>query len=204
MDHFRTYYEKAYDSDDYYWGTEPAEFCRELKELCPPVEGKCVLDIGCGEGKDIVFFAKEGYAADAFDLTESGIRKVNLLATQNGVEINAWVDDVNTFDPNKQYDIVYSTGTVQYLAEENKAAFFDKIKKITKADGIVYFNVFVEKPFLDMPPDWDYEEKMWKTGELFTYFADWEIIRIDETIFACNSGGVPHLHCMDTIICRRK
>jgi len=39
--------------------------------------------------------------------------------------------------------------------------------------------------------------------ELFTYFADWKIERVDEVIFEDNSGGVPHYHCMDTIICRK-
>ena len=204
MDHFRTYYESAYNSDEYYWGLEPAEFCDELIAICPPKEKTTVLDIGCGEGKDAVYFAKKGYIVDGFDITESGIRKTNALANKNGVTINAWMDDVNTFDIDKEYDIVYSTGTVQYLFDENKKSFFDKIKKITKKGGIVFFNVFVEKSFLELPPDWDYEEKMWKTGELFSYFADWEVIRIDETIFDCNSGSVPHKHCMDTIICKKR
>ena len=72
-----------------------------------------------------------------------------------------------------------------------------------KKNGIVYINVFVEKPFLELPPDWDMEEKMWKSGELFTYFADWKVERIAEVIFEDNSGGIPHYHCMDTIICRK-
>ena len=57
--------------------------------------------------------------------------------------------------------------------------------------------------FLELPPDWDKEEKMWKSGELFTFFSDWKVERINEVIFEDNSGGVPHYHCMDTILCRR-
>ena len=89
-------------------------------------------------------------------------------------------------------DIVYSTGTVQYLFEDKKTEFFRKLERITKPNGIVYINVFAEKSFLELPPDWDKEEKMWKSGELFTYFADWKIERIDEIIFEDNSGGIPH------------
>ena len=203
MNYFRTYYENAYDSDEFYWGTEPASFCDELMKIRPAEGETSVLDIGCGEGKDAVYFAKKGYTVDAFDITESGIRKTNLLAERNSVKINSRVDDVNTFESDKEYDIVYSTGTVQYLFDENKKAFFDKIRRITKKGGIVFFNVFVEKPFLELPPDWDKEEKLWKTGELFTYFADWEVLKISEVIFDCHSGTVPHKHCMDTIICRK-
>ena len=63
--------------------------------------------------------------------------------------------------------------------------------------------MFVEKSFLELPPDWDKEEKMWKSGELFTYFSDWKFEKIDEVIFEDNSGGIPHYHCIDTIICRK-
>lgn len=199
----RTNYEKWYGGEDYYWGLEPGDFLDELIRLCPPAEGRKVLDIGCGEGKDAVYMAQKGYSVTAFDLTDNGIRKTLALAERKGVSVKAFVDDINTFDPCGQFDIIYSTGTVQYLFEENKAAFFEKIGRMTAPDGIVFFNVFVEKPFLALPPDWDIEEKMWRSGELFTYFPDWKFERIDEVIFEDKSGGIPHYHCMDTIICRK-
>ena len=203
MSDIRTNYEKWYEGDEYYWGTEPADFCDELIALCPPSKDKKVLDIGCGEGKDAVYMAQKGYDVSAFDLTENGIRKTIRLAAEKGVEINAYVDDINTFETDEQFDIIFSTGTVQYLFDENKEAFFEKLERITKLNGIVFINVFVEKSFLELPPDWDKEEKMWKSGELFTYFADWKFERIDEVIFEDNSGGISHFHCMDTIICRK-
>ena len=72
--------------------------------------------------------------------------------------------------------------------------------RITKKNGIVFFNVFVDKPFLELPPVWDKEEKTWKSGELFSYLPAWKFHRIDETIFVDDSNGIPHYHCMDTII----
>ena len=199
----RTNYEKWYEGDQYYWGLEPASFLDELMKLCPPSAGIKVLDIGCGEGKDAVYMAQKGYDVTAFDLTDNGIRKTLALADQRGVKIKAFVDDINTFDTDEQFDIIYSSGTVQYLFDGNKKEFFDKIDRMTRPEGIVFFNVFVEKSFLELPPDWDKEEKMWKSGELFTYFADWKIERIDEVIFEDLSGGIPHYHCMDTIVCRK-
>jgi len=49
----RTNYEKWYEGDEYYWGLEPGDFLDELIDLCPPSKEKKVLDIGCGEGKNV-------------------------------------------------------------------------------------------------------------------------------------------------------
>lgn len=204
MDHFRTQYEKYYDQEEYYWGLEPAAFLNDLIEIIGDVEGKKALDIGCGEGKDIIYLAEKGFDAYGFDITESGIRKTELLAKNRNVDIHAFVADVNNFELDETFDLVYSTGTIQYLFDENIEPFFKKIKNMVNVGGYVYFNVFVDKPFLPIPPDWDKEEKMWKTGQLFTYFEDWEIIKVDEIIFECNSSGVKHDHCMDTIIAKRR
>lgn len=205
MDYFRTQYEKCYDQEEYYWGLEPAPFLKDLLEITGrnPSELK-VLDIGCGEGKDAVYMAQQGCNVSAFDITQSGIRKTKLLAEKRGVEINAFVADINDFEINEKFDIVYSTGTIQYLFSDRIEAFFEKIKDMVNVGGYVYFNVFVDKPFLELPPDWDKEEKMWKTGQLFSYLADWELCKVDEIIFEDYSAGLKHYHCMDTVIAKRR
>ncbi|MBR6257429.1 MAG: hypothetical protein IKR23_08630 [Lachnospiraceae bacterium] len=45
----------------------------ELIRLCPSSPNRTVLDIGCGEGKDAVYMAKNGYCVSAFDRK----RKIN-------------------------------------------------------------------------------------------------------------------------------
>lgn len=201
MDYFRTQYEKLYQGQEYYWGLEPADFLDQLIELTANRKGKVkVLDIGCGEGKDAVYMAQKGFDVTAFDITESGIKKTKELALSKNVSINAFVADINDFCLAEQFDIIFSTGTIQYLQDDRINSFFEKVKKLTAPNGINYFNVFVEKPFLELPLDWDKEEKMWKTGELFRFYSDWKICSIDEVIFEDLSGGTKHYHCMDTLL----
>ena len=203
MENDRTQYEKLYQSEDYYWGTEGADFLDRLTAIKPPRGGMKVLDIGCGEGKDAVYMAKKGYTVTAFDLTGSGIEKTLRLAEEARVKLNAYVDDINTFETDERFDIIYSSGTLQYLFPDKIASFFEKIQKMTNPRGLNYFNVFVRKPFLADAPDWDKEETLWKTGELFAWYTDWKIHYIDETIFECNSSETPHLHCMDSILAQK-
>lgn len=203
MNSDRTQYEKLYDSEAYYWGTEPADFLERLITLKPPRRGMKVLDIGCGEGKDAVYMAKKGYTVTAFDLAASGISKTIRLAEEAGVKINAYVDDINTFVTDERFDIIYSSGTLQYLFTDKIFPFFQKINKMTNPRGLNYFNVFVAKPFIDEAPDWDREETLWKTGDLFDWYRDWKVHYIDEFIFEDNSNGIPHLHCMDSILAEK-
>ena len=39
----------------------------------PPEQPLKLLDIGCGEGRNAVFFARNGYNVTAFDISEKGI-----------------------------------------------------------------------------------------------------------------------------------
>ena len=40
-------------------------------------------------------------------------------------------------------------------------------------------------------------------GDLFTYFKDWKILAVNETIFEDNSSGVRHYHCMDSVMAQK-
>ena len=199
----KTNYENWYATEEYFWGTKEADLCHELIKLVPPSKDIKVLDIGCGEGKDMVYLAKQGYDVYGFDITENGIAKTKRLAKENNVEVTSWIDDVNSFKTDLKFDIIYSTGTIQYLDDDKIEEFFNKVKDMTNDNGINWFNVFVDKPFIPLPPDWDIGEKMWKTGKLFSMYSDWKFERIDETIFECNSSNIPHLHCMDVLVARK-
>ena len=119
MSNIRTNYEKWYECDGYYWGTEPAGFLDELIALCPPSKDKKVLDIGCGEGKDAVYMAAKGYTVSAFDVTENGIRKTIRLAEERGVEINAYVDDINTFGTDEQFETFVKSVVKDYITDNS-------------------------------------------------------------------------------------
>lgn len=83
-----TEYEKRYEGQEYYWSITPNRLCYEVIKLKPSVKPYKVLDIGCGEGKDAVFLAKNGYLVSAFDATEKGLEKAKELARLHHAEIN--------------------------------------------------------------------------------------------------------------------
>ena len=64
-------------------------------------------------------------------------------------------------------------------------------------------NVFVKKPYIPVPPDSDGDDDTWESGELFRCFSDWKILIGQESEFDCDSGAVPHRHCMNVLIAQK-
>lgn len=57
-----------------------------------------VLEAGCGEAKNAIYLAKNGFMyVDAFDLSENAIAKAKKIALTNGVQIHAFVQDLCLF-----------------------------------------------------------------------------------------------------------
>ncbi|MCM1134944.1 MAG: hypothetical protein NC400_05140 [Clostridium sp.] len=102
-----------------------------------------------------------------------------------------------------EFDIIYASGILQYIPKEEREKILRHYKERTLLGGINIMNVFVEKPFIAVPPDWEEKEYFWKTGELFYYYNDWKMERLEEYVFDCNSGGGGHQHCMDVMIARK-
>lgn len=201
-----TEYDRIYNTDGYYWGVSPNELCYEILRLKPPIQPYRVLDIGCGEGKDAVFLARNGYRVTAFDVSEQGLSKARRLADACGVKVDFFKADVRDFRLETDYDIIFSSGVFHYIPKEQRGDVVHNLKAHTTPNGINVINVFVKKPFIPLPPDIEQIELAagdWKSGELFLHYHDWLFRKNEERIFDCCSGGSPHKHCMDVLIAEK-
>lgn len=194
-----TDYEQRYKTGGYYWGIQPSKMCYEVMKLCPPVRPLRLLDVACGEGKDAVFFARNGYHVTAFDAAQTGLEKARRLADKLGAEVNFFQADMLDFRLDSEFDVIFSSGSLHYLPPNNRREILENYQNHTAAGGLHALNVFVRKPFLTNPSDKREGRYKWVSGELFTYYADWLITCCQETVFDCMSGGTPHKHCMDTL-----
>ncbi len=196
-------YDEFYKSEKYYWGIEPSSMCYEVLKLKPPIKPWKVLDIGCGEGKDSVFFARNGCDVTAMDISDIGLEKAEKLANFYHVSINLLKADITNFKLTTEYDIIFSSGVLHYISQELRATIVDNYKEFTAKGGINILNVFVKKPFIKTAPDEESPNTLWKSGELATYYHDWYFHKMNEMTFDCNSSNIPHKHCMDYIIVQK-
>ena len=197
-------YEERYQSPEYYWGIEPNRLCFDILRLRPPVRPYKVLDIGCGEGKDAVFLARNGYRVSAIDIAENGLEKGRMLAERCNTRVDFFKADISDYRLTEKYDIILSSGVFHFLRPDIREEVTDNLKKYTNDGGLHALNVFVSKPYLKRSGEKKENRYEWKSGELFTYYHDWHMHRIDEELFDCCSGGIPHQHCMDIMVAEKK
>ena len=95
---------RKYDIDAYVWHVEPNQF------LGPEVSGLApgrALDVACGEGRNAVWLAQQGWDVTGVDFSDVGIAKARRLAEDAGVHVHWEVADATEHDFGSQaYDLV--------------------------------------------------------------------------------------------------
>lgn len=198
-------YDALYQQPGYYWGRKPNQLSKEALGYFPPeaARGKKAIDLGAGEGRDAICMARHGFRVVAMDTSLPGLEKAARWASVEGLTVETVRASLLDFRLSETYDLVYASGTLTYLPPQLRPEVFANYKQFTPVGGIHAFNVFVEKPFIATAPDWAPDEYFYRSGELLSYYWDWEILTFRESIFDCNSSGVPHRHAMDVMIARR-
>ncbi len=198
-------YDQKYASQDYYWGKKPSKICDRIIEIMKPTSGfrPKLLDIGCGEGRNAIYFAKHGFNVTALDTSMPGLDKTQKYAKEVGVEVKIVHADIITYEIEDTFDVIFSTGTLHYLPPDVREQRFQHFKNSTSPRGINALSVLVGKPFIPGAPDAEENAHLFKSGELMSYYWDWEILYCEEEIFNCMSSGVPHKHAANRIIARR-
>ena len=77
----KPFWEETYGNKNMKTFGESSSEIIELAEMIP--EGSLVLDMGCGDGRNSVFLAEKGFIVEAFDISETGINRLNLDSESN-------------------------------------------------------------------------------------------------------------------------
>ena len=183
--------------------------------------GKRLLDVGCGEGADSVFFAKMGYSVTAIDLKQDHLRRFRGYCTDNKItNIRIQRRSAVTYPyPRSAYDAIICQLVVCCMKRSEFEAMLPPLKRAVKPGGTV---VMSARNYLD-PEFEEYRatEKMVEPGTFvykkdccaFIYFLEkdrlrrafegFEILYYYEGYAPCKYGEHPR-HGDSYIICRRK
>jgi 2-polyprenyl-3-methyl-5-hydroxy-6-metoxy-1,4-benzoquinol methylase len=99
-------WEQRYDGAGEQWSGAPnAQLVAVLTGLTPGT----ALDVGCGEGGDVVWLAQQGWRVTGADFAVNGLARAARRAEQAGVaqQVDWWRTDARDFDPaGRAWDLV--------------------------------------------------------------------------------------------------
>jgi SAM-dependent methyltransferase len=85
-----------YATAEYVWKADPNRFL--VEEVAGLPVGRAV-DLACGEGRNAVWLAGQGWAATGVDFARTGLDKGRQLAAERGVEVDWVCADATRWDP---------------------------------------------------------------------------------------------------------
>ena len=132
------FWNDRYAETEFAYGTLPNEYLKAELEKLPT--GK-ILFVCEGEGRNAVYAAKQNWNVEAFDLSQEGKRKANLLAEQNNVTINYQIADAATIEyPENSYDVIALI--YAHFSETIRKSIHQKIVSWLKPNGLVVMEAF--------------------------------------------------------------
>lgn len=162
----------------------------QLKPCFPPLQGKTVLDLGCGYGWHCMYAAEQGAARVlGLDLSRKMIEEAKRRNEGAGIEYR--ICGIEEYEyPESSWDCVVSNLALHYI--EDIEMIFRKVYRTLKAGGTFLFNI--EHPVFTagVGQDWIYTEagspRYWPvddyfiTGERNTRFLGCNVVKQHHTL----------------------
>jgi tellurite methyltransferase len=190
--------EYARDPERYIFGTAPSDWARQIARFVRP--GDAVLDLGCGEGRDSVFFAGLGAVVTGIDPAAGGLDKARRLSRRRGVHVR-WIEGGMTEAlPAGRFDLIFSCGSIHYVPRAERIHLFRRLAAMTRPGGYQAHVVFTDRHV--------HEEKgeivdYFTAGELREAFVEWQILRSGERMISCAQDGSVHGHSVEELVAAR-
>ena len=133
----RAKWEARYGTRDDAAATEPpASLLVEHRGLLPA--GRA-LDVACGDGRNAVWLAREGFAVDAIDVAYAGLHRLAAAARRERFTVNTVQADLEQFPlPADRYTVVVNT---RYL----QRSLFPGLRRAVAPGGVIVFETFLRE-----------------------------------------------------------
>ena len=183
-------WDQRYDTTEYVFGTEPAQFITRHMDVLEP--GSETLVVADGEGRNSVYLAAQGLRVTAMDVSEVGVDKARRLAAERGVDVELQVADITKWDwAPEAYDAVVAV-FIQFLDPGQRAAVFAGMQRTLRPGGVLLLHGYRPEQIQHGTGGPSDPTHLYDEGLLREEFADMEI-EVLEAYDATLQEGAGHL-----------
>ena len=124
------YYEK--NADAFFEGTVSADMTYARDWFLARVPEKaCLLDLGCGSGRDTKAFLELGYSVDAMDGSEELCRRAGAFT---GIEVKCIL--FQDLEEKEKYDGIWACASLLHLPRKDLSEVFRKVRDALRQGGV--------------------------------------------------------------------
>jgi SAM-dependent methyltransferase len=100
---------------------------------------KTILDLGCGNGRHAIYFAREGLKASGIDVSQRAIEWAGDWADREGLEVDFRVGDITKLPyADGTFDAVVSHGVLDHVLPELASAAVKEVRRVSSPTGLFY------------------------------------------------------------------
>jgi len=105
-------------------------------------DAKNILDVGCGNGNHVVFFAELGFEVYGIDISKEAIEIANAWLFKKGLKADYRVGDIEKlpFD-DRYFDVVISHGVLDHIPFSKAKKAMEEIRRVCDFDGYIYITL---------------------------------------------------------------
>jgi tellurite methyltransferase len=170
-----------------------------FESLALPYLRGSVLDLGCGLGNLALAAATRGASVTALDACAQAIDDVARRARARELNIEARIEDLSAWRPERTWDAVACIGLLMFFAPAEAYRSLAALREAVRPGGVVVVNVLVEgTTYLDM---FDPRSHcLFRRGDLARAFDDWEAIEARVDDYPAPDGRIKRF---ETLIAKR-
>jgi SAM-dependent methyltransferase len=163
-----------YDSPDYLFGTDPADFLRrEAGRIAPASDVLCLAD---GEGRNSVFLAGLGHRVVAMEPSEIALGKARALAARQGVSVHQHMVSVEDWDwVPAAFDAVVGV-FIQFAGPDLRAEIHAGIARTLRPGGLVLLHGYARAQIAHGTGGPRTVENLYAADDLAADFPGWEVL----------------------------
>ena len=166
-------WDQRYEGAELVWSAEPNQF---LPPLVATMEPGRALDLACGEGRNAIWLARNGWEVTGVDFSPVGIEKAWQLAGDDEVE---WVvADVTLYEPSQSFDLVMLF--YLHLLAEDLAGVLRMAKDALVPGGTLFAVGHAVRNLEHGYGGPQYPEILWSARELEPMLEGLDIVEIGE------------------------
>ena len=106
-----------------------------IKEL-KITKGDRLLDVGCGDGKYLVEFAKKGFEVTGLDFSSSMLEQAEQRARRDGVSVKLINEYAQHFESEEKYDAVISLNQGAFCLLEADDSCWARLRALVTASRV--------------------------------------------------------------------